>query len=544
MSATHTPRRHPAGARTASQGVLHAAEWVALLIASLCLLLLLPARAPAQAFPFYDREQDFLNEPQRRETWILYPFYSSEQTSSTLTRSLRPLYSWHQDLPTGNKDIDFLWPVFSHRYRPQTQAAKDRRATYLFPLFYQRSEERFGKDIFDRVILPFWFEGSQTNRGRYQILFPFFWYAYNAKMITPLFPPREQTFAAIFPLAGDFRGYWNRDRIRFILWPLFVHSSGGTGQDYNQVHSILWPIFGLYSGPRTSGFRVWPLFAWVEKEGEYKRCYWLWPLGHYRQGRIGKTNDGQQDVTLFIPFYARFRQPNVKLDMVFPFYGKLQVGDRVSKGYALALYNTDTNTRKGVREQRYLLFLIRRKTPLPGFDPAKIPPDVTLGGGIFPFYTRTHNATKVSKNIIWPIHQYRYNQYQEFSYTRSYIVPFYSNRLRVYTNGKTVHSRFLFPFFRLKKTTNDDTRTNALHLFFYSDVESIDRLYAPLWSWWEKTENPAPAPSPFAGSATPGYTSAPPPAPSARRSTSSSTSTRRTPNPTAPPRDVPSFSSA
>ncbi|MCC6546908.1 hypothetical protein IT570_07040 [Candidatus Sumerlaeota bacterium] len=452
-------------------------------------MLLLPQIGSAQAFPFYHHDHESELDPELKEKWVLYPFYREVETSDTLTIALHPLFSWYRESDTEKKDFDILWPIFSYRFRAQTQAAKNSRTAYLFPLFFQRHEERYGRNIYGRMILPLWYEGRQGPRNHYRILFPFFWYGYNARLVLPFFPPREQTFIALFPLAGDFRGYWNRDRIRFLLWPIFVQSSEGTGADYNQVNSFIWPIFGIYSGPRVKGFRVWPLFSWVEKDGEFQRYSFLWPLGHYRKGRISKTNEGQQNIFMFLPFYAKFRQPKVSLDLVFPFYGKLRVGDRTSTGYALALYNTDVNTRLGIKEQRYLLFIVRKKTRLPGFDPANIPKDVTVGGGVFPFYTRVHNDLKVRKSILWPLHQYRYNVYNEFTFKRSYVVPFYSNRLRVYDDGTSVQSKFLFPFFRFKKTTDDEKRTAALHLFFYSDVQNIDRLYAPLWSWWEKTEN-------------------------------------------------------
>ncbi|HMZ50933.1 MAG TPA: hypothetical protein PKH51_02180 [Candidatus Sumerlaeota bacterium] len=453
------------------------------------LLALLPGTLTAQAFPFYHHDDDSLSDPDHDEKWIMYPFYREEVTSNTLTRALHPLFSWYRENDTRKKDFDILWPIFSYRYRAQTQAAKNSRTIYTFPLFFQRNEERFGRDVYGRMVLPLWYEGRQGPRNHYRILFPIFWYGYNARLVLPFFPPREQTFIALFPLAGDFRGYWNRDRIRFFLWPIFVHSSEGSGADYNQIHSFIWPIFGVYSGPKVTGFRVWPLFSWVEKEGEFERYSFLWPLGHYRKGRISKTNDGQQNVFMFIPFFAKFRQPKASLDLIFPFYGKLRVGDRTSTGYALALYNTDVNTRLGIKEQRYLWFVVRKKTRLPGFDPDNIPKDTTIGGGVFPFYTRMHNSTRVRKSILWPIHQYRYNEYNEFTFRRSYVVPFYSNRLRVYKDGRSVQSKFFFPFFRYKKTTDGDSYTNALHLFFYSDVQAIDRLYAPLWSWWEKSEN-------------------------------------------------------
>ncbi|MBI1292044.1 hypothetical protein GC173_12500 [bacterium] len=453
-------------------------------------VLLIPARASAQAFPFYDRQTSF-QDASTTETWRLYPFHSVVETTSTMTIALHPIFSWHRNRATGGRDFDILWPIFTDTYRAERGKAKDYKSTYLFPLFFQRKETRFGQQNRDQMILPIWFKGKQGERGRYTILFPFIWYAYNARLAAPLFPPREQTFAAIFPLIGDFRGYHNRDRIFFFLWPLYVKSSEGTGENYNEVQSILWPFLGKYGGHKTSGFRLWPLVAYTSKEGEYKRAFWIWPLGQYRSGRISKTNPEKQQVTMFIPFFARFRQPNVSLDFVFPFYGDLRVGDRRSTGYFLAMYNRDVNYRQGTREDRYFLFLIRKKSRLKGFDgkPIVRDKDVPLGGGFFPFYTRTYTDRRVRKNIIWPISIYKWNKYDEYEYERKYLLPFYVDQERRFNNGDTTYIRFIFPFFRQRRSLSDVERRNVLHFFWYSDVDKIDRLYAPLWTWSERTEN-------------------------------------------------------
>jgi len=448
---------------------------------------LLPSAAPAQAFPLYDRQVSYSDNP-TTETWRLYPFHSVVETTATHTLALHPLFSWHRNRTTGGRDFDILWPVFTDAYRPEKGRAKDYRSTYLFPLYFHKRETRFGQRNWDQMVLPVWFRGEQQGRGRYLVIFPFIWYAYNARLAAPLFPPREQTFAAIFPLVGDFRGYWNRDRIFFVLWPLYVKSSEGTGQNYNEVQSVLWPFLGRYGGYKTRGIRLWPLFAYTRKEGEYRRAFWLWPLGQYRTGRISKTNPEKQQVTMFIPFFARFRQPGISLDFVFPFYGNLRVGDRQSTGYFLAMYNRDVNFRQGTREDRYFLFLIRKRSRLKGFDGTPVQPDrdVPLGGGFFPFYTRTYTETRVRKNVVWPISIYKWNKYDKFEYERKYLLPLYVDQERRFDNGNYTYSRFIFPVFRQRRSLAGTVRSNALHLFWYSDVDKIDRLYSPLWTWWER----------------------------------------------------------
>lgn len=461
-------------------------RWLALLL--LVSVLLVPELARAQAFPFYSRSEA-LGDPQDRETWAMWPFYSDERTTTTVSRGVHPLFNYWADSSNGHRDVDVLWPIYSYRFRPVRQNATDYERSYLFPFYYNRTETRFNRPEKDLFILPFWFQGSEGNTGQYFILFPIIWYANNARVEVPLFPKRAVTFGAIFPLAGDVRGYFNRDRITFFLWPLFVYSHDGHGQDYNAIYSFVWPITGLYKGPEVSGFRLWPLFATVRKKDEYTRSYWLWPLGHHRKGRISKTNADQEDVTLFLPFYANFKRPNIRLKTYFPFYGRLEVGDRVSEGYVLALYNRETNTRLGYREDRYLLFIVRRRVPLPGFEPDPEKPKTTYGGGVFPFYTRTQNPKRISKNIIWPFHQYRVSRYDDYTFKRSYVVPFFSSQQKLFSDGRENHSKYVFPIFRTRKTLDDQVHKSYLHLFVYTYAAPMDRNWAPLWTYWEKEEN-------------------------------------------------------
>ncbi|MCC5876119.1 MAG: hypothetical protein JJU11_07875, partial [Candidatus Sumerlaeia bacterium] len=329
----------------------------------------------------------------------------------------------------------------------------------------------------------------QGNTGTYRILFPFFWYAYNAEMAFPLFPARPQTFAAFWPLIGDFRGYYNRDRIFFFLWPLIVYSNHGRGEDFIETSSFIWPIFARHGGHNVSGFRIWPLFSTVRKKDEFTRSYFIWPLGHYRSGRISRQDAREQNVFMFLPFYARIRRPDFNFDMVFPFFGSLEVGQREVDGYFLAIYNVERNYRRNTRENRILWFIWRWRKPLDGIEPEEFDDTIATGGGLFPIYTNVEGSRSRRQTIIWPIYHDRWNKYEEYEFSRRYVVPFYSSQQWDYDDGPTRKRRFFFPFFRQTQTLEGIKRENSLHLWFHTEVEPVDRLYAPIWEFWNRQEN-------------------------------------------------------
>lgn len=458
------------------------------LAVTLLLLLLPPGEGRAIAFPLYDRVTSHADEP-TTDTWVLYPFFSIRETTSTTTTALHPLWDWHVDHETGRRELDVLYPLYTWRHHPSRGQARDHDRTLLFPLYFQKREDINGREHFSRILVPIWFQGHQGEAGEYRILFPFFWYAYNARLAVPLFPGRPQTFAALWPIMGDFRGYYNRDRIFFFLWPLFVHSSAGTGADFVETNSLLWPFLARHDGPRVSGFRIWPLLSWVDKQEEFTRAYFLWPLGHYRSGRISSRDAGEEHVSMFLPFYARIRRPNMEFDLVFPFRGRLEVGKREVDGYLLALHNRDRNHRTNIEEERILWFVYRHRTVMDDVAPDDVTPATTLGGGLFPLYVNVTGETRGREHVLWPIYTKRWSRHADHDFLRTYLFPLFSSQKWEYTDGRERHRRFYFPFFRQTRTIGGEERANSLHLWFHSELDPVDRLYAPLWEFWRHYEN-------------------------------------------------------
>lgn len=446
-------------------------------------------RAAEGFFPIYSEAES--TDGTEQDASVLWPLFSIRRTTDTLVVGLHPVWSWSRESSTGNRDFDLVWPFVQWRARAKTYTAEDWRSFKILPIFFDGRGRRGREEVWTRFLVPIYWSGRQGRVGRYWVLFPVIWYAREAKLAMPLFPPRRQTFAAIFPLYGDFRGYWNRQRVQFLLWPIYVRSRDGRGDQQDVMTSFVWPVLGLRTGPKTSGFRVWPLISRASREGQFNRWYFLWPLGHVRTGVIAKDNPSTQSLVLFVPLYANIQREQFRFHLLFPFYGVLEQKGRATRGWILALYNQDDNRRRGIRNHRLLWFIIRWTTRIPALasaDPEAVS-SAREGGGVFPIYLRTKSPVSRTRTIVWPLYTERWNAYKQFQFARVYLVPFYSYQGRFYPDGTKTTTEFIFPFLRRQHTARGVERYNNLHLFWYDRFKPLDRNYAPLWAFYDRRED-------------------------------------------------------
>lgn len=437
------------------------------------------------------------------QNWSWLPFLHYSNNPEQKWWAVTPLYSVYEDKVQNRKSTHVLWPLWRSERRAQSWAAEDRRSWSVFPVFHSMREvdKRYGPNK-NQYLFPLYYQGSQPEqKGKYFILFPFVWYGENARMVVPLFPKRPQTFAAVWPLMGHFENYWNRHTIDYVLWPLYVRSIEGQDPEVDKIthYSFIWPIFGYFDSKVMGGFNVWPLVSRVEKKDDYIRAYWLWPLGHYRYEKVPEWTDKRSEETWFIPFYVDAKTPKYKFNMVFPFYGDLDMKGRRSRGYALAIYNTNENFRSGIRNHRLLWFLFRWTTkidPNPRYDEFVLHPEPMQGGGFFPFYVKQKNSEKLRVIAPWPIYTLKKDFDADRTYTRQYLFPFYALTKKTYSvaeNGEQRApevKRYIWPFYRKTTLKDGSTYTNIPQLFPTLDVEELDRNYAPFWSIYRAERDP------------------------------------------------------
>ena len=207
------------------------------------------------------------------------PFFFSEQSATKETFGFRPLFSKVVDKEKGDVLWDFLYPLSRFQSGEKNQN--------YFLLFYRSDAYRNSKE-------------------KRFYLFPFFWGK----------TENGQTYGGVFPFYGHLIHRFEKDDIRFFMWPLYARSE----KEGVTKTSFLWPLFTRYSGKKGEGFQFWPLFGHKVKRGYYEKDFILWPF-------FFKTTmdlDKKEPITTkaFFPFYMRReRPPNYReTDLFWPIF--------------------------------------------------------------------------------------------------------------------------------------------------------------------------------------------------------------------------------
>lgn len=461
--------------------------FVALLLLLLAGIAARPAHADPgpSAFPLYYESED--SSGNKRDKGAIWPFLRDDRTTDTLTLGFHPLASYYYNKSTGNSGYDVIWPFFRYRFRPRTFDFRNFGTYTFFPLFWSGWGDKNGETAGTTIFLPLYYQGSDGGDRDYVIVLPIFFYGKNAHL--RFFPrSRGSSFFAIFPVYGDFKG--KTSRVSFFLWPLYVRSETGPEGDKRSLTSVVWPIFGWRSGKDLWGFRVWPLFSYGAKKDEFKRAYFLWPFGHWRDGRVSRKDPSNQRVRVFFPLYVDFKREKFHFYSIFPAYAHVKTKGRTVRGFLLAIFNIEDDRRKGVRDYRFLWFLFRYRVKIPATEagthsdaPEK---RATTGIGLFPLYWSFGSEEKKTRIVLWPIWTQRYWKYREYELHRTQIPILYSKRNRHYPDGKRMGTEFFFPFFQRAWKEDGKQRLKSFHFWFLKDIDALDRNWSPLWTFWEQ----------------------------------------------------------
>ncbi len=166
----------------------------------------------------------------------LGPFVSYKKTPDTVEYGFRPIFYNYRDYRKDRTAFDFLYPLMTHR-----SFEGDTKFQLIEYLFYYSSDLR-----------------PSGFRGYSYMLFPF---VFGRKDENP-----EESYFALFPVYGKMRHKFGKDEVNFFLFPLFLQTKEGGATNNNFV----WPFIGVYSGGGVSGGRLWPLYGWRGKEGDFE----------------------------------------------------------------------------------------------------------------------------------------------------------------------------------------------------------------------------------------------------------------------------------
>ena len=324
------------------------------------------------------------------------PFWERAEGAGgqTLQACLRPVWARAADPAADRTSWDFLWPLASGK--------------------------TFGKQRSWRSLLLYFFDRDRTDpRSQYRFwLFPLWFHGRDEN---------GHGFAALFPVGGEIRNILLRDRVRFVLWPLWSQSQ------LNDVRTtdVLWPIYSRTTSPdgHREQLRVFPFYAYSKSARQYVKHAVLWPVWTHARYTHPKAKG---TAWVLWPLLGHVNLNSQQGWMVLPPFFQHIRGDQLTRTYCpWPIIQRETGFRErlivwplygyrkdGVLERRYWLwpFIIRennvigarqqvRWSLVPVFNSATQtePPPGAAGSNAAPVRV-TSQRTK-----LWPLYSRRYD---------------------------------------------------------------------------------------------------------------------------------------
>lgn len=351
---------------------------------------------------------------------LLGPLIKYERRGAEHDLALRPFYyrNWIRESSSG----EFLYPF-------ATAKSSDHRT------FWQ-SLQLLQYDFGER-------ESGSQNRA---MLFPFLFYGETAA---------EQEYFAFFPFGGRLHEKFGRDRIRFALFPLYSQ----TQKKDTTITNVLWPLFAKVTGENETGLKFWPLFGFSEKEGVYRKRFFLWPIFF------------RDDLALDTESPRRRRA-------AFPFYLSVESPDKVSRSLLWPFFHYRRDNRKGVEEWDLPWPLVRISHG-----------EEREGRRFLPFYADERSNGFRKRSFLWPIYRIEELHSPMIDRRRDRVLFFLFSRLQENKREALPASKHRIDFWPLFSFQRKDgmAHFHTLSLLepFFPENQGIQRNWSPLWRFYQ-----------------------------------------------------------
>lgn len=246
---------------------------------------------------------------------------------------LAMLHAWLGQAAVANNS----WPLMVHRTADDFQSAD--RLRFAGPLvelkdgpselmvsirpFWTRYRERSSGSTRTHILYPFLNLTSGESENRGHLLNLLRWNAQSGRALSfevfPFLFRRESaggSTLALWPVGGTIHNRFWRDRIDFVLWPLYVR----TLKDGERHDHFIYPFVRTLRGPESHGWGIWPFWGDFERENTYRHRWALWPIYYDFADKLDEAEAYRRFGIL--PFYARESAEGMKSETWgWPFFG-------------------------------------------------------------------------------------------------------------------------------------------------------------------------------------------------------------------------------
>lgn len=394
------------------------------------------------------------NMTDESEVDIAVPFWARKTSPRFQGWTLRPLWTYRRDPVTNKADCDFLAPL--GRYYRQGKRSHHR----FWPLFFHTRLERHNGPDIDWMFLPFFFGGSDPEKGNY---------------------------FAFFPIGGTIEDFLSYDSFSFVLWPIYqkVRKKVSTNE-YRTSTSILLLIGWSEGGRIDESYHILPFYMKSVWKGKYRKYSVLWPFFHYQE--LGLDTKHPAKAYGFWPLFHIENADNYyRHGFIGPilFLGPLlqfarEVPDR---------WHGKPNTERRSYYHYDVPWPILRFKRSREYERTRI----------FPFYSyyreTTSTSTFTSRTYLTPIFWDRDTETLSFSKSEFYFVPLYTRIRKTYKarsgQDEYVH---IWPFFYSDVTADGGAVFSCLNLMPLRRVrpfEPVDRILRPFWNLYRYERDPS-----------------------------------------------------
>ena len=288
-------------------------------------------------------------------------------------------------------------------------------------------------------------------------------------------PDPARNYTALLPFYGEIQNRLFRDKIDFVMLPLYVKSQKRDVITWNMPY----PFFHLREGDGLHGWQVWPFigreqkvvttntngFGDKEVVGGHDNTFVMWPFFWNEKTELGTDNAGH--LQALVPFYS---------------YSRSKQRDSTSWFWPLGVTHTTD------REQKYEEW----DAPWPFIEFARGEGKTT--DRVWPFFNKSHSKTLVDNWYLWPLYKYNRTTSAPLDRQRTRILFFlYSNTTEKNTEtGKSRHRVDILPFYTRERDFDGRQRLQLLSPIepFFPSNEALERDYSPLFALWRAERNP------------------------------------------------------
>jgi len=355
------------------------------------------------------------------------PVFERQQAeSNAVFRAVRPFFSSVDEPSRERQLLEFLWPAGMFK------RLGDETYWRFLTAYGHDFDNRTSDSRYRAIILPFVYAGRDAN---------------------------DEKYFALFPLAGKVNECLGRDKIVFVLFPLYAFSSINDVQ----TRDILWPLISHTRGEGISRFRAFPFYGRSFHEKRWTKQFVMWPVWtSVRYHYPGSEGQGF---------------------LLFPFCGHVKVDDKDAWTVLPPLFKWSMSG-----EDRKL------NCPWPFIQYRAGEVDKLY---VWPLWGRKRQQRQRSWFFLWPISLAQRIEGKEAVLNRFFLLPFVFHETRTATeqhehtsegpdaaseeNAVTERYLKLWPILSYRREA-DVSRLRFLGLWPGKHMASVERNLSPFWT--------------------------------------------------------------